>query len=227
MAADKDPLCYMVQRKDLDQYSLTRAMAAGAQFRIIDKVISLDQADASLGGGVRLTVSENGKKQCLTAGFLIGADGANSTIRRLITGREHVPGGHPDRILKYPALEADVKVADPLTYPMAFDFSQGIRGYYWMFPRNDHVNIGVYAADPGMRLERKMLETYAKAYFGHTRLEAVKGYPIGVGARLGGGVSEGKGAVLLAGDAAGLAEPLLGEGIYAALKFRAVGRSGH
>ena len=105
---------------------------------------------------------------------------------------------------------------------MEFDFSKGIPGYYWIFPRHDHVNIGIYAASPEFSPNRNLLAAYARDRLGQDRLESIKGYPIGVsragfGPRGFGFGGLGRGRVLLAGDAAGLAEPLLGEGIYAAL----------
>lgn len=214
LVKDKEPLCYMVQRKDLDRFSLAKAVAAGAEFRVAERILSLDQTVS----GARLKILENGEEKGVRTRFVIGADGANSRIRRLIESPGFDEVGRPDRMEKYPALEADVRVTSARDYPMEFDFSRGIRGYYWIFPKDDHVNIGVYAADPRATLHRGLLEAYALDRLGHTGLEAVKGYPIGVGGSRIGTMAAGKGTVLLAGDAAGFAEPLLGEGIYAALK---------
>ncbi|MDQ1270991.1 MAG: binding 3 protein [Thermodesulfobacteriota bacterium] len=200
----KAPLCYITKRMDLDAYSLEKAVQAGCRFRKIGRIIRLDQDDC----GVNLTLSSDGKTDILRAGYLIGADGANSKIRRLI-------GGQKSRIIKLPALEADVPVKNAGLHPMTFDFSRDIQGYYWIFPRKTHVNIGIFSAMPNGTMNRDLLKNYAEDRLKTDILTNVKGYPIATSY---GKVHLGTGRVLLAGDAAGLAEPLLGEGIYSALK---------
>jgi geranylgeranyl reductase family protein len=200
----KSPLCYITKRMDLDAYSLEKAVQIGCRFEKINKIIRLDQD----GHGVSLTLSWNGKSDVVRAGYLIGADGANSKIRRLIEG-------HSSGIIKLPALEADVPVKHPGLYPMTFDFSREISGYYWMFPRKEHVNIGIFSACPQGTMNQTLLKNYAGEHFNTEILTDVKGYPIATSS---GTTHLGKNRVLLTGDAAGLSEPLLGEGIYSAIK---------
>ena len=202
--ADAQPLCYMTRRQDLDAHALEKAVEAGGRFRRIDRILSLDQDR----GGVTLDILQDGGSMQYRARYIVGADGANSTVRRL-AARGKLP------VARCPALEADVRVDRPGDVPMEFDFSMGIDGYYWIFPKDDHVSIGIFGARPGVPMNRRLLAAYARQRLGNDRLEAVKGYPIGVG---GGRASAGRGRVLLAGDAAGFAEPLFGEGIYFALK---------
>lgn len=198
------PLCYMTQRQELDAYALNQAIRAGCRFLKIDKILSLDQGPEGVALGY---MAESGQKTC-RARYLVGADGANSRIRRLL-GSPGIP------IAKFPALEAEVKVARTRDVPMEFDFSKGITGYYWIFPRQDHVNIGIFGARPGVPMNQSLLVRYAMERLGNDRLEAVHGYPIGTGYER---ACAGRGRVMLAGDAAGVAEPLFGEGIYFALK---------
>lgn len=200
----KPALCYITKRMDLDAYALRKAVQAGCRFEKIDKIIALDQ-DAQ---GVSLTLSWHGKIDVVRAGYLIGADGANSKIRRLI-------GGHGGEIIKLPALEADVPVKNAGIYPMTFDFSRDINGYYWMFPRKNHVNIGIFSACPQGTMNQALLKKYAGEHLNTKVLTDVKGYPIATSS---GATQPGINRVLLTGDAAGLAEPLLGEGIYSAVK---------
>jgi len=200
----RDPLCYITKRMDLDAYSLGKAEQAGCRFRKIDRIIRLDQDDH----GVSLALSRDGKTDVVRAGYLIGADGANSKIRRLISAQRSC-------IIKLPALEADVPVTNAGFYPMTFDFSREIRGYYWIFPRKTHVNIGIFSARTNGTMNRALLKSYAVDRLKTDTLTDVKGYPIATSC---GRTHLGTGRVLLTGDAAALAEPLLGEGIYSALK---------
>jgi len=197
------PLCYMTCRRDLDAYSLNRVTGAGGRFEKINKLLSIDQDSE----GAAVEYIRGGVRKNCRARYVIGADGANSRIRKFL-GEQQIS------FTKYPAMEADVKVKRPDDFFMEFDFSKGIAGYYWIFPKDDHVNIGIYGT-PGIPMTRGILAAYAKERLGTDALEAVKGYPIGVGL---GRNCVGRGRVMLVGDAAGLAEPLLGEGIYFALK---------
>ena len=162
----KDPLCYITKRMDLDAYSLEKAVQAGCRFRKIDWIIDLNQNNH----GVSLTLSCDGKTDIVRAGHLIGADGANSKVRRLI-------GDQKSRIIKLPALEADVPVKNAGLHPMTFDFSRNIRGYYWIFPRKTHVNIGIFSALPNGVMNRDLLKNYAKDRLKTDILTDVRGYP--------------------------------------------------
>ncbi|SMD12028.1 geranylgeranyl reductase family [Desulfocicer vacuolatum DSM 3385] len=201
---EKKPLCYMTRRQDLDQFTLNMFMKKGGRFQVSRKIISILEKP----GHIDLCFMDHKhEKQSIQSRYLIGADGANSIVRQLT----HSAFG----IMKYPALEADIPMDQPWKYPMEFDFSMGIKGYYWIFPKKNHLNIGIYSIAGHRGLTRKALARYARMRFGRTDMENIKGYPIGVG---GFSESPAPGRILLAGDAAGMAEGLLGEGIYFALK---------
>ena len=196
---DEKPLCHMTQRWELDEFSLDMVQRKGAQFQVVQKIVSIEEKHSHM--EVRI------QDQLIKSHYLIGADGANSIVRRMT---------HPFcRVNRYPALEADIRVDNLDAHSMEFDFSMPGKGYYWVFPKKDHINIGIYSTNGRPALKRQQLAEYAKQRFGVDRLQAIKGYPIGVG---GYAFCPGKGRVLLAGDAAGFGESLLGEGIYFALK---------
>ena len=196
---DEKPLCHMTQRWELDEFSLDMVQRKGAQFQVVQKIVSI--------GEKKFHIEVRTQDQLIKSRYLIGADGANSIVLRMT---------HPFcRVNRYPALEADIRVDNPDAHPMEFDFSMPGKGYYWVFPKKDHINIGIYSTNGRPALKRQQLAAYAKQRFGVDQLQAIKGYPIGVG---GYAFCPGKGRVLLAGDAAGFGETLLGEGIYFALK---------
>ena len=196
---DSSPLCHMTRRRDLDLLARDQAVQRGAEFRVIQKILSINERP----GHVEILV--DGER--IRAACLIGADGVNSRIRQL--------AGFEFDIVKNPAIEADILLERPGYGNMEFDFSLVPKGYFWVFPRDDHVNIGIYSARAGNKIKRQLLYDYASARLPGGKIVALKGYPIGTGGYC---RRPGKGRVLLAGDAAGLAEPCFGEGIFFAVK---------
>jgi flavin-dependent dehydrogenase len=87
-------------------------------------------------------------------------------------------------------------------------------GYGWVFPKGDHVNVGVggWAKEaPTLRAE---LSRFCREYeLDESRLESVRGYRLPLVRPT---TTLARGRVALIGDAAGLVDPLSGDGIYEA-----------
>ena len=90
------------------------------------------------------------------------------------------------------------------------------KGYGWIFPKRDHLNVGIYSPFGGIALRRHLME-FIDRYPALRRRRGTefRGYAIPLRNRA--GLFE-RGPVMLLGDAAGLAESVFGEGIYFALK---------
>lgn len=195
------PFCVMTHRPELDELCRRQAREAGADWARSRAIRSVHDD----GRGVTLVTVEG---KTLIADHLIVADGAHSPLRRLLQGRDGALGAM--------ALEAQVPRERINHYPaMTLDFQQLPGGYGWLFPKGDHVNLGLYVwrrdkARPAIAA----LERYAERALGCRQLSNVAGYPLGTWLNERPAYS---GRVLYAGDAAGTTEPLLGEGIYGAL----------
>ena len=103
---------------------------------------------------------------------------------------------------------------------LTFDFGSVRNGYAWIFPKGDHLNVGVYSQSSAAGLTRSRLLSYVKDRVGTDRVDHVTGQYLGIGA----GVCDSdwiqpdlRDRVLLVGDAGGFVDPLTGEGIYGAL----------
>ncbi len=190
----------VASRRELDGWLLRQATRAGARH--------LPERAAAVERG-RLRTAAGGEH---TFDLLVGADGANSLVRR--TFGEPIPANRRMMATGWFA---------PGTSPLVVRFTERPGGYLWLFPRRDHVGVGIcapLAAVPTRelldRLEREVARHFPAlaepdgGRYAHTipspsaddrsLLEVA-----------------GDGWALL-GDAAALADPITGEGIYYALR---------
>lgn len=192
------PICVMTVRAELDAYCLKKTIEAGAEFRRLAGLASIAQ-DAD---GVTVAVQDT----IFRARFLVGADGVNSQVRRMT--------GDAAWFRKGLAIEVDVR-RNASGDDLVFDFAPVAQGYGWVFPKRDHVNVGLYSIDSDEALSRGRVAAYVAHRFGaEAKVEKFIGQYVGFGAAQ---FQERAGRVLLVGDAGGFVDPLTGEGIYGAI----------
>ena len=140
--------------------------------------------------------------------LLIGADGSNSTLRRLSSNLKFKnPVFAFDGLVDKKICKSDI--------PTKFIFNR--LGYGWIFPKNNHYNIGIgnLVYDPKQQKpSKKDLFNFSKKELGTDEINHITCFPIGTE---GMGYIPSSKRIYLLGDAAGLAETLLGEGIYNAV----------
>jgi geranylgeranyl reductase family protein len=197
-----EPLTYMTQRCRLDAFLAERAVAAGAEFRD-----GLPVRDVEL-GATDVTVRANG--DAYRARTLIGADGANGIVARAL--------GLTPIDASFIALEGNIPAGGALTErwrnTVAVDLGGTPGGYGWLFPKGEHLNVGVGGWRwIGPTLRARLTALCAHLGLDETQIFGLGGYHLPTRAR---GARLSRGPALLVGDAAGLVDPLSGEGIHAA-----------
>ena len=218
----RNPICAMAVRERFDDFCLQQTLLSARQggsveLRKIDRITALRESSDA----IELDVATAAGMETLHASILVGADGSNGQTRRLL----HMDAAKDDGF----ALEATVPYADlPATLPsgaspqdLIFDFAPLPGGYGWLFPKADHINIGVGAFAPAAgdsqtqlkKVTRALLLEYALQKLGVSTLAHITGQQLGMG----GHTYIPRGRVLLVGDAAGLVDPLTGEGIHSAV----------
>ncbi|HEY7142423.1 MAG TPA: NAD(P)/FAD-dependent oxidoreductase [Methylomirabilota bacterium] len=198
------PLVHMAMRAPLDLALAEAARAAGAALRapctLARVELTPDHLQLETSGGP------------LRARFLIAADGATGPTARA--------AGWTEPLGTVPALEAEVEVPPRVLERYAdrarFDLGTPAGGYGWIFPKADHLSVGVGVFTEGgarRRLRDELCRYLGAVGLGEASVRRVRGAPIPVRPRR----AAARGRVLLAGDAAGLADPLTGEGISQAI----------
>jgi geranylgeranyl reductase family protein len=192
------PLILMTQRLRLDAFLAEQAAAAGADFREGVKVLSVDAAG---------TVSLDGAR--LAADVVVAADGANGVTARSLGLPAHEHGV---------ALEGNVSYG-PVSRERfggraVVELGVVAGGYAWVFPKGDHVNVGVGGwQSEGPRLRERLRELCGAFAIDEAAVRDLRGHRLPMRGASRRPVS---GRVLLVGDAAGLVDPLSGDGMYEA-----------
>ncbi len=208
----RDRVAVMTRRENLDHWLARRAEDGGAVVQEGERVKDV----LFTGDCVDVVTSENRYRSRM----IIGSDGVNSTVAR----RSGIRTRWGDDIGM--CLEAEVKLGETVVDEcvddrlVEFYFIED-RGYGWVFPKRDHISIGIGEFSPRARNLKGSFSRFVRDVSAQKnidiegRISGINSYRIPAGGyprRIHGE------RVLLAGDAAGFVDPFLGEGIYYALK---------
>jgi geranylgeranyl reductase family protein len=199
------PVASLVRRDLFDRYLANKAVEAGAT--LYD---GLAYTGYEVQDNLVTAVTSQGK---YSARILVGADGVRSRVARQA-------GLLPEREIGV-ALEAELAVPDSGLSEQGlyatFDFGALPYGYGWVFPKSDHLSAGVFHARPGKDVRlRDHLQSFidSQEVLAHSETLNLRGHHIPLG---GHPQALHKERLLLVGDAANLADPWLGEGLYYAI----------
>jgi len=196
---------FAIDRAGFDHYFLEKARAAGCTLLCGHAVKEAGQGHVVLDNG-----------DVLSGDFIIGADGPYSVVRRAVSP-------HVKKTEFAIGIEVDIPYehltcfgGDGDVYPQIY-FGFINAGYGWVFPKPSFATVGMggLTRSNGRNMKdhfRLFLRRLLKD--GSMMPTRLSGYPIPFHNFM---KEPGKGNVLLAGDAAGLVEPITGEGMYFAM----------
>src|SRR5262245_39916234 len=202
--APQHPLA-VLSRQELARTLFQEAEKAGVSI-LKDRVTQI----ALLSRGWKLSTRE----QSLQSDFLIGADGTTSLVRRTLG-----TALQPEDL----CVTIGYFIPGQSTSHMKIYFVPSLKGYIWSFPRPNHISFGLITrSEPGWTARAKTLLTnFITADLGAEALEQAEFYSAPVpclGPRSWKDNRISGPGWALVGDAAGLADPITGEGIYFAFK---------
>ncbi len=202
-AEEPQNLVYMTQRVRLDEFLLNNACEAGAEFRggAIVRGVQMDRDS--------VTVEVDGED--VEASVLIGADGANGIVARSV-GLKPVTDPPVALEAQFPYSTDDIP--DEWSHVLALELGSMSGGYGWSFPKADHFNVGCggYHSEGG-KLRQHLYELQNHYRLGALPTRNIRGHHLPTRDE---GAPIVRGRTLLVGDAAGLVDPMSGEGIYSA-----------
>jgi geranylgeranyl reductase family protein len=197
----EEPLVLMTQRVRLDAFLVEKAAAAGAELREEAKVTAVEAGP----GGVAVTAG--GER--VRAAALVGADGVNG-----VCARQLGLGGNQEVGV---ALEGNVgweKLGDGYRGRAVLELGIVPGGYGWVFPKGDHANIGIGGWErEGPNLRGHFRALCAAHGVAAADLEGVRGYRLPLRSPRS---TLARGPAALVGDAAGLVDPVSGDGMFEA-----------
>lgn len=205
----------MVDREHFDEWLRARAAREGAQrldaeFERIEREPGEGYSLHCRVAGAAGTGDGTGELRRLRARFVIGADGARSTLARQCIPR----AGRLKCVAAYHEIVASPPQADGRRCEVYYDGRMSPDFYGWVFPHGATTSVGVGSAQRGFSLRRATARLRLQAHLDAAVTVRREGAPIPM--RPLRRWDDGHG-LLVAGDAAGVVAPASGEGIYYAM----------
>ncbi len=193
----------LVDRKDYDLHLIQKARALGAKVMDGQRVVKVDAVHC------QVTTAAG---EVFRGRFLLGADGVYSLVRRSIPKlHKRVKAWRKNLATTLEVFPSIDEISPKITRPILF-FGLVDRGYGWIFPNRDRLVLGVGGLEERNNdFPEALNKLLTLAGYKGEKSPKPAGYHVPYGNHL---RSPGSGRTLLLGDAAGLVDPFLGEGIY-------------
>ena len=193
---------WMVRRDEFDHFLVEQAIAKGAEFKGYTEVTGID-----LQGETWQVTTNKGK---LEASYLIAADGAESSVAGWL-------GFSPAQKVLAANLEVSAEVSERRQNLAYFDFGSLKNGFMWVFPKTDGYSFSAaFVRDrKGKPQElKKQLTNFAQKFGLDLNKSQYREYQMNLW-------QEDRplhtNRAAIAGEAAGIVDPLIGEGIRPAI----------
>ena len=208
------PVAYMVMRPTFDQWLVGKARQVGVEILEDESVVAVQELE----DGVEVATGKGRYR----GRVVIGADGAMSVV-----AQQCFPGR---RVRNIPALESeyqgDMPHAFQHTQTALISLRAAKKGYGWIFPKKKGLSLGVGEFVRGKNPPRRSFEDFIRheSALAGLSIPPPLGHPLPIahyqanrpGHRWTGSLVRHR--ALLVGDAGHLVDPLLGEGIYYAVR---------
>ena len=193
---------HLVRRSLYDAFWVDHARQSGAEI-LLGTAVREVQADTGM-----VTLADGRQT---TGTHIVAADGANSRVRTLLT-RTGALRGIPSSGTAT-ALELFVADHEAKNAPPSIHFGDVPTGYAWDFPSAEGRVLGICAlpSTTTQALHKAFRAFLLRRGYRRPDSSGIRGHLLPYGGFM---RRPGAGRVLLCGDACGLADPLLGEGIY-------------
>jgi len=197
----------MVMRDTFDYFMTEKAVSKGAVLKDETEFIRM----AGSAGNLRIETSKGNFK----AKHLIGADGVKSKVKHALQLKQDQKQmvGLASEIMVHTS-----EVRGKYEHTAHFDFGVIPKGYGWVFPKKEHLSIGLLSVPQKIKGMKAYVDAYMKQKGLHSRSEVkiLKGGFIPYAPAKKNNYANEKG--LLIGDSAGFTDPITGEGIFYAVR---------
>jgi len=196
-----EPLAYLTMRSRFDAHLIRQAQEAGCDLRENEPAVEFKTSEDSV-----VVCTPHGEYEGRT---VIGADGAPSRVAKMLFPMNAIPLGV--------ALESETVTATGRSWPdesLLIDVGIIRGGYAWIFPKSDHLSSGLATFYRGRQDLRHLFGQWVQDQPAIPSLEQQKIIGHLIPRFTPRAASLVWHRALLVGDAAGMVDPFLGEGIY-------------